>query len=678
MLAGAEQVVEEQRSPRSDARRTALAGPVLGVLCMVVTAAGFWLAAGPGERSLHGLMTDNVLNNVVNGLTIGALAATLTGLRPANRLGWLVLVVAWGNGLAVLGEGWALASYHLHVPARALFAWIASWCWAPALLAGPTLIALLYPSGRTTSRAAHRLAVASVTAAATVGGCLMLLDAMYDGAVPGHRLGANPISRGHLQLPLAVLAGLAAAVGVVVALLAWADAVRRLWRAQSPEREQLAWLLAMVAPLLLVAPLNVPALTFTVQVISPIGLVIGIVRHQLFDIKLVLRSGLVYAALTLMAVGIYFAVVALITTATPHGTVPSLFAIATVGLVVVPSHRVLQGFFGRLVYGDRADPLRALSRVAEGLRVLDADDPAGMRPMLRGVAQALRSPYVALHGRDGEVLAQVGSLGDRPVHAVDLEYAGQAVGRLSAAGRTPRDPLGAADRRLLAALAVPVAAAVRAGLTARELDESRSRVLAVREGERRRLREDLHDGLGPSLSGVALGLEAARRSVGTHPARVPEILDVLHDEVESLVVEVRSIIEDLGPGDVDLSAAVRHHVDTVAAGGDVEVELAESGDLLAVPGEVAVTAHRIAGEALTNAVRHAHARRICVTLRGQADHLLVEVADDGTGIVHPRPGGVGLDSMRQRAEAVGGTLTVTAVPEQGTRVRAVLPLRMAT
>jgi signal transduction histidine kinase len=159
---------------------------------------------------------------------------------------------------------------------------------------------------------------------------------------------------------------------------------------------------------------------------------------------------------------------------------------------------------------------------------------------------------------------------------------------------------------------------------------------------------------------------------------VPGILDVLHSEVESLVVEVRSIIEDLGPGDVDLSAAVRNHVDAVAAAGEVEVELAESGDLLGVPGEVAVTAHRITGEALTNAVRHARARRIRVTLSGQADHLLVEVSDDGTGIVHPRPGGVGLDSMRQRAEAVGGVLTVTAVPDHGTRVRAVLPLRMAT
>ena len=434
----------------------------------------------------------------------------------------------------------------------------------------------------------------------------------------------------------------------------------------------------MVAPLLVVAPLNVPALTFVIQVLSPIGLVIGIVRHQLFDIKLVLRSGLVYGALTAMAVAIYFALVAVITTVTPNGTVPSLFAVAAVGLVVVPSHRVLHGFFGRLVYGDRADPLRALSRVAEGIRVVDADDPSGMRPMLDGIAAALRSPYVALDGPDGDRVASVGSLDGEPVHAVDLEHAGDPVGRLAVAGRTPRDSLSASDRRLVAALAGPVAAAVGASLAARKLAESRSRVLAVREGERRRLREDLHDGVGPSLSGVALGLEAARRSVARHPERVAEILEVLHREVDSLVAEVRGIIADLGPGNVDLLAAVRSHVDAVAAAGDVEVELAEIGDLAAVPGEVAVTAQRIAGEALTNAARHARARRITVALTSDADHLEVDVVDDGTGDVRPRLGGVGLDSMRQRAESVGGVLVVSAVPDRGTRVHAVLPLRVAT
>lgn len=662
-------------------------GAALGAGCVTVAAAGLWLAVVPGEGSLAGLMSANVVDNAINGVTLGALAGVLIAMRPSNRLGWLVLLVAWGNALAIFGSGWGLASYHLDLPGRALFAWLASWPWAPALLAGPALVALLYPSGRTTSSFAHRLAGLSVTAAVTVGVCFMLLDEPYDTVLPGRRLGENPISHGHLQLPLTVLAAVAALTGAVVAVLAWGHTLRRIWRAQSPEREQLAWLLAMVAPVLVVAPLNAPALTFAVQVISPVGLVIGIVRYQLFDIKLVLRSGLLYGALTGLAAAVYFGLVALITTITPRGTVPSLFAIAAVGLVVVPMHRVLQGFLGRLVYGDRADPLRALSRVAAGIRMVDAEDPSGLRAMLAGIATALRSPYVVLHDAGGRQVTGVGSYGDQPLHSVELEHAGAPVGRLTLAGRTPRDPLGPADRRLVTALAGPVAAAVGASVAARELAESRSRVLAVRETERRRLREDLHDGLGPSLSGVALGLEAARRSVGTNPERVPEILEVLHGEVDLLVAEVRGIIDDLGPGQVDLLAAIRRHVDAITAasdagasdvgasdvGADLAVELTVSADLGAVPGEVAVAAHRIAGEALTNAARHAHAQKITVTLTGQGDHLFLEIVDDGTGEVAPRPGGVGLQSMRQRAESVGGALTVSAVPGVGTRVHALLP-----
>jgi two-component system, NarL family, sensor kinase len=410
-------------------------------------------------------------------------------------------------------------------------------------------------------------------------------------------------------------------------------------------------------------------------VLVPVGLLVGILRHQLFDILLVLRSGLVYGGLSALAVGAYFAVVALITTVTPAGTVPSLFAVATVALVVVPAHRWLQRWVGRLVYGDRDDPLRALARVADGIRGTGGRaDPVDVRPMLCGIAEALRSPYVAVQDADGAPLAAVGVPADLPVHEVALSYAGEPVGTLAVGGRTARNPLSAADRALVAALAGPVAVAVRAALMALEVAESRARVLAVREAERQRLRGDLHDGLGPSLSGVALGLEAARGSVLQHAERLPEILDVLHHEVESLVTEVRAIIDDLGPGDVDLLASLRGHVEAANAAGGVVVELAHTGPVDRLPGEVAVAAQRIAGEAFNNALRHASATRIALSVAVEPGLLTVEVADDGSGAVTSRPGGVGVDSMRRRAEAVGGILAVEAVPGRGTRVRAYLPV----
>ncbi len=652
-----------------DQRRTARVGIALAVVSALLALAGFWLAWEPGDRPLAGLVHDNTMNNAANGVWISALAAVLLSLRPGNRIGWLVLLVGLANSVTMFGTGWALASYHVDLPARALFAWWGSWPWAPAFLLGSSMLLLLYPSGRTASRFGHRLAIASVCSAVGLVLSMALLDSPYDSVITGHDLGANPISQGHLQAPLEVLVAVSAIAGVLIALLIWGQTARRLWRSQSPEREQLAWLTLAVVPTVVVAPLNSPWVEFVVNLATTAALAIGIVRYRLFDIKLVVRSGLVYGSLTALSVGVYFALVALITRVTPNGPVPTLFAVAVVGLLVVPTHRLLQRFFGRLVYGDRGDPIRAFRRIGEGMRTAGDE---GLRPMLAGIAEALRSPWVAVV-QDGVEMAAVGSVADgHPAHRLPLEHAGVQVGELVVAGRTERDHLGRTDRRLVSALAGPVAAAVHAARTARELAESRARVIAVREAERTRLRADLHDGVGPSLSGISLGLEAAIGAIDSGPGRLPEILDVVHREVDSLVTEVRGIIDDLGPTHVDLLGSLRSQVDAVAASG-VDVRLQHGDAALHAPPASVVAAQRIAREALANAARHAAASRIEVCVEDGPEGLVVVVRDDGCGGVAQRPGGVGLASMRERAEAVGGTLDIESVPGCGTLVRAVLP-----
>ncbi len=150
-------------APASGPHSRASPWPAWARCCRLV---GFWLAWGPGGRSLGGLVDDNVLNNAANGVTLAVLAAILLWLRPDNRLGWLVLLIALANSITMFGTGWVMASYHVSLPARAWFAWWGSWPWAPAFLLGSSLVLLLYPSGRTVSRFGHRLAVASVWASA--------------------------------------------------------------------------------------------------------------------------------------------------------------------------------------------------------------------------------------------------------------------------------------------------------------------------------------------------------------------------------------------------------------------------------------------------------------------------------------------------------------------------------
>jgi signal transduction histidine kinase len=654
-------------------------GPALGVLSAAAAVAGVVLAAGPGGRSFDGLVHDNVLNNAVNGFVIGVLATWLTRVRPGNRTCWLMLLLAWSNAATILGEGWALASYRVGLPGLTVAAWLGSWPWAPGFVASATLLPLVFPSGRTASRTGRRLAVLALLACLAVAVSVAGLDDTYRGTVPGHRLGHNPVSGGHLHGPLQVLAVVGALLAAAAALLAWGHTVRRLWRSASPEREQLAWLLLASIPVVVGGVLAPAWLFFAISVLSPVCVALGIVKFGILDVKPVLRSGLLYGLLVGFASALYFGVISGITLVTSRGTVPTLFAVATVGLLVVPAHRLLLRATGRLVYGERHDPVRALSRVAEGIRSMPAAQEAtDLTPMLRGISSVLRSPYVAVLGVDGQELASVGSVGPaHPRHRVALEHAGRVVGTLVVAGRTERNPLSRRDRALVEVLAAPVAAAVRAGLLAAEVTRSKGRITAVRDAERRRLRRDLHDGLGPSLSGVALGLEAAQGAVGRDPARLQEILGVLHGEVGMLVTEIRHIIDDLAPSSTDLLAGLESQVRALGPLGSLRVQVertAASGESTPVPAALTEAARLIVGEALTNVVRHAGAGRATVSVAFGPEDLEVTVTDDGRGGALPRDGGVGLQSMRERAELAGGSLLLDSPPGAGTTIRFRVPL----
>ncbi|HET6626084.1 MAG TPA: ATP-binding protein [Nocardioidaceae bacterium] len=646
-------------------------GPWLGLLIVSAAVAGVALAVGPGGRSPGALLQDNVLTNAVNGVEIGLIAGVLLWLRPGNRVGFLLLFIAAVNALAIFGEGWALASYQLGLPGRTAMAWLASWVWSTSLILGATVLPAIYPGGRAVSRFARRVTACGWTVSLVLGACLALLDSTYRSSAPGHRLGHNPISDGSFQTPIIAVAIAAGLAGVVLVLVSTGWLLVRLWRSVSPEREQLAWLLAAVLPAIAAGLLAPPVVLFVVTLLTSVALVIGIVRHQLFDIKLVVRSGLVYGSLISLAVGAYFAVVALITLLTPSGTIPSLFAAAAVALLVRPAYSHLARRAGRLVYGDRDDPVAAFHRVGTGL-AHDSGTAPGLEGMLAAVALSVRSPYVCVRAPSGAVLAATGSLSGQTVHEVPLRYAGVDLGALVVAGRSGAAGLPAADRRLLDALAGPVAASVRAAQLADEVERSRARVLAVRETERRSLRNDLHDGLGPSLSGVALGIEAALHAGDEE--RVREILGVVHGEVTGLVTEVRHLIDDLGPAGLEpggLVTALRAHAQAVSALGQLDVRV-DAAELPALPVPVEVALHRIATEAVTNVVRHAGARRATVSLDVLPAWVRLTVVDDGCGL-GDASAGIGRTSMRERAASVGGTLTVDQPSGRGTRVVAEVP-----
>ncbi len=231
---------------------------------------------------------------------------------------------------------------------------------------------------------------------------------------------------------------------------------------------------------------------------------------------------------------------------------------------------------------------------------------------------------------------------------------------------------------LIAVFGTPLAVAV-ALRRATSLSRSVERLVLAREEERRRIRRDLHDGLGPTLAGVALQLDAARTLIRHDPAKAEAVLEGLVDQVKVGIADVRRVIDDLRPPVLDqlgLVSAIQQgtsYLNRRSGGEHLEVSVETAGTLGNVPPAIEVTAFRIVMEAVTNTSRHAQASRCTVrlVLDGALD---IAVEDDGRGLPRDYVAGVGLTSMRERAEAVGGTCAVEPRPEGGTVVRARLPV----
>lgn len=214
---------------------------------------------------------------------------------------------------------------------------------------------------------------------------------------------------------------------------------------------------------------------------------------------------------------------------------------------------------------------------------------------------------------------------------------------------------------------------------AAELQRARERLVAAREEERRRLRRDLHDGLGPALAGAALKVEAAENLLSSDPDAVRALLGDARMEIQDAVADIRRLVYALRPPALDelgLVGALREQAEKLGAADHPRVEIEAPDDLDGLPAAVEVAAYRISLEAMTNAVRHAHARSCVVRISLNGD-LDLDVVDDGHGLENEYRVGVGMTSMRERAEELGGTCTVEPGDGRGTRVHARLPLGSA-
>jgi two-component system NarL family sensor kinase len=486
---------------------------------------------------------------------------------------------------------------------------------------------------------------------------------------------------------------------VVPCIVVWlALAIVAFRRAEDPvarSRTRWAALGALTSAILGLALFQVPELLFGWSLVPtswvglialplPIGLAIGILHDHLFDIEIVLNRTLVYGGLTLGVIATYAVAVAalggLIGPDQAYGV--SLLATGISALVALPLRDVLQRTVNRLLYGSRHEPWQAMRRLGQRLEWAAEPDRA-FPAIVETVAEALRLPYVALEvADDGGELRTAATTGTRSaaLTTVPLVSGAETVGRLVLGVRSGERGFHDDELALLADLGRQAGTAVGAIRLRDDLVRSRERLVLAREEERRRLRRDLHDGLGPTLAAIGMRAEASAATLDADPAAARALLEELASEVGVALTDVRRLVEGLRPPAIDevgLVAAIDQQARRLEGGpDDTSVRISVAGapsPLPDLPAAVEVAAYRIAIEAVTNAVRHADARTCRVRIAA-GRMLEIEVADDGTGNPAGFVAGTGMESMSARAEELGGALRVEPQAGGGTRVLAWLPL----
>lgn len=651
------------------------------------------VAAAASQVPFATAVGSYTVTNGAMGLAFPVCGILLAWHRPRNPIGWLFLAAGLGMAtsaataaLALLGSvsGWNIGVL------RALgTAFTYAWPWTIALFLPVAL--LLFPDGRPVAPRWRWVIMAAVVnsvvfvaslgnpAQETVGSYRLTIYL----AVPDYRqLGA-----------LWAATNLAWAVILAAAITSLAIRYRR---GDDTLRRQLLWLLLA---LLVIFPYvgvswgvfnSGPILGLLVLPSIPIAVTVAILRYQLLDIRVVISRALVYVLLTAGVIAIYAGLVGLLDLVVRRRF--SLAAAVVASIIIAfsfnPVRVQLQRLIDQALYGDRRDPVRAVSLVGERLAGIgsQATDLSGVLEALCG---SLRLPYAAL--RSGSVVVAVHGTPPERRHAIGLAFDGAAIGELVVGLRSGQNRATPQDAAVLQLLAGPLAVALHATELSAQLQESRLDIVAAREEERRRLRRDLHDGLGPVLTGIAFKADAARNALaglggGQNGSGAPgqagqarELLTTLRADTTAAIDDIRRLVYGLRPpalDDLGLIGSLREQSARLAQRPDgrrMSVRLRAPDRMPPLAAAVEVAAYRIVTEAMMNAARHSDATSIDVRIHLTEHDLRIEVTDDGHSPAGGWAPGVGLTSMHERAAELGGSCQAGPDPDGG-RVTAVLPL----
>ncbi|MCX6082032.1 MAG: GAF domain-containing sensor histidine kinase, partial [Chloroflexi bacterium] len=335
----------------------------------------------------------------------------------------------------------------------------------------------------------------------------------------------------------------------------------------------------------------------------------------------------------------------------------------------------------RLMYGERDDPYAVLTHLSCAL-----ETTLGVQQVLpvlaRTIGQTLKIPYVAilLDANGVEQLAAAHGTPTPDLLSFPLVYQGELIGSLQLAHRAPGEEFSHVDQELIENIARQAGSTAQAVRLNTELIRSRAQIVNEREEERLRIRRDLHDELGPILASQGLKMAAARQLIRAKPDKAESLMDDMIQQSQQIVTDIRRLVHGLRPPALDqlgLVEAIRDLVSHVDDRNDTSLVIdfsTPSGSLPGLPPAVEVNAYRIALEAIQNTRRHAQAQHCLVKFEIDQNTLVIQISDDGAGLLREYRAGVGMRSMRERAEEIGGQFTIEPAQPGGTQITARLPL----
>lgn len=688
-----------------DRRWLSLRGVAVGLLWLVTaaSAAGVWVLVGAAEDGgvLAGQVEPFDLAGPVVGAMLASFGAVVVIRGDSSAYGWLMLAMGVSSTVIVLTGNYSLYAYETDLPAATAAVWVQD-LWMIQPLIALLLLPGLFPDGKVASPA-WRLPVRAATAAWVAlivvfalterpATNFFLTDAVPD--PPDNPTGWLPVPMWAIDVTWVVLSFNSIGIGV-------GSLVSRWRRSGTELRQRLKWVLYAFGLLLAIfaldlvnqvliagagidlglrLPLNVLAAAGVVGLVVALGM--AVLRFRLYDVDLVINRTIVYTGLTAAGLMIYVGIVAGIGTLLPiEDSFVALIATGFIAVAFAPLREWIQGWANRLMFGQRREPYAVLSELGRLLARSGSPD-ATLHTLAETVARSLKLKGAAIELEDDGDWRQWAAFGElatrEDARAIPLRHRGETVGRLVVGPRTPGEQLSPQDLALLEDIAHQAGALVRSVRLTKALQVSRERLVLAREEERRRIRRDLHDEVGPTLASQTLQLDAILERLADDPARAAELVSTLKDQNQQLVADIRRLVHELRPPTLDelgVDGALATYAWQLEHSGSLDIEVRTVPDPLpALPAAVEVAAYRIAREAITNTVRHAGADRCVATLEATSDTLTIAVCDDGRGMDATRRPGVGLTSMRERTEELGGSLRITPAKPTGTHVLATLPL----